>query len=45
MDGNDSIKIHVNMYSRRFLSFPNAMTAYLFYDNFKELISEAKDLI
>ena len=45
VDGDDSVKIHVNMYSRRFLSFPNAMTAYLFYDNFKDLISEAKDLI
>ena len=45
VDGDDSVKIHVNMYSRRFLSFPNAMTAYLFYENFKELISEAKDLI
>ena len=45
VDGDDSVKIHVNMYSRRFLSFPNAMTAYLFYENFKDLISEAKDLI
>ena len=45
MDGYDSIKIHVNMYSRRFLSFPNAMTAYLFYDNFKDMILQAKDLI
>ena len=45
VDGDDSIKIHVNIYSRRFLSFPNAMTAYLFYENFKDLISEAKDLI
>ena len=31
MEGDDSIKIHVNMYSRRFLSFPNAMTSYLFF--------------
>ena len=45
MDGDDSIKIHVNMYSRRFLSFPNAMTAYLFYNNFNDLIFQAKDLI
>ena len=45
VDGNDSIKIHVNMYNRRFLSFPNAMTAYLFYENFKDLIFQAKDLI
>ena len=45
VDGDDSVKIHVNMYSRRFLSFPNAMTAYLFYDNFKDMILQAKDLI
>ena len=45
MDGDDSIKIHVNMYSRRFLSFPNAMTAYLFFNNFKDMILQAKDLI
>lgn len=45
VDGDDSIKIHVNMYSRRFLSFPNAMTAYLFYENFKDMILQAKDLI
>ena len=45
MDGDDSVKIHVNMYSRRFLSFPNAMTAYLFYENFKDMILQAKDLI
>ena len=45
MDGDDSIKIHVNMYSRKFLSFPNAMTAYLFYENFKDMILQAKDLI
>ena len=45
VDGDDSIKIHVNMYSRKFLSFPNAMTAYLFYENFNDLIYKAKDLI
>lgn len=45
MDGDDSVKIHVNMYSRRFLSFPNAMTAYLFCENFKDMILQAKDLI
>ena len=45
MDGDDSVKIHVNMYSRRFLSFPNVMTAYLFYGNFKDFIFQAKDLI
>ena len=45
LDGNDSVKIHVNMYSRKFLSFPNAMTAYLFYENFKDMIFQAKDLI
>ena len=45
VDGDDSVKIHVNMYSRRFLSFPNAMTAYLFYENFKDMILQAKDLI
>ncbi len=45
MDGDDSVKIHVNMYSRKFLSFPNAMTAYLFYNNFKDMILQAKDLI
>ena len=45
VDGDDSIKIHVNMYSSKFLSFPNAMTAYLFYENFKDMILQAKDLI
>ena len=45
VDGDDSVKIHVNMYSRRFLSFPNAMTAYLFYENFKDIIVQSKDLI
>ena len=45
IEGDDSIKIHINMYSRKFLSFPNAMTAYLFYENFKDLIYKAKDLI
>ena len=45
VDGDDSIKIHVNMYSRRFLSFPNVMTAYLFYENFKDIIVQSKDLI
>ena len=45
VDDDDSVKIHVNMYSRRFLSFPNAMTAYLFYENFKDMIFQAKDLI
>ena len=45
VDGDDSVKIHVNMYSRRFLSFPNAMTAYLFFENFKDMIFQAKDLI
>ena len=45
LDGNDSVKIHVNMYSRKFLSFPNAMTAFLFYENFKDMILQAKDLI
>lgn len=45
VDGDDSVKIHVNMYSRRFLSFPNAMTAYLFFNNFKYMILQAKDLI
>ena len=45
VDDDDSVKIHVNMYSRKFLSFPNAMTAYLFYENFNDLIYKAKDLI
>ena len=42
LDGNDSVKIHVNMHTRRFLSFPNAMTAYLFYENFKDMIYKLK---
>ena len=45
VDGNDSVNIHANMHTRRFLSFPNAMTAYLFYENFKDMILQAKDLI
>lgn len=45
VDDDDSVKIHVNMYSSKFLSFPNAMTAYLFYENFKDMILQAKDLI
>ena len=45
VDYDDSVKIHPNMYTRRFLSFPNVMTAYLFYENFKDMILQAKDLI
>ena len=45
VNGDNSIKIHANMHTRRFLSFPNAKTAFLFYENFKDMILQAKDLI
>ena len=45
MDYDNSVNISVNVYSRRFLSFPDTMTAYLFCENFKDLIYKAKDLI
>lgn len=41
----DSPIIYGDFCVRNFLSFPDELTAYLFYENFKDLIWKAKDLI
>lgn len=41
----DSPIIYGDFCVRSFLSFPDELTAYLFYENFKDLIWKAKDLI
>ena len=41
----DSPIIYGDFCVRSFLSFSDTMTAYLFYENFKDLIWQAKDLI
>lgn len=45
VDEDGSVRVHVNMHQRKFLSFPKIMTAVLFYENFNDLIYKAKDLI
>lgn len=41
----DSPIIYGDFCVRSFLSFPDELTAYLFYMNFKDMILQAKDLI
>lgn len=41
----DSPIIYGDFCVRSFLSFPDTLTAYLFYENFNDLIYKAKDLI
>ena len=45
VDDDGSVRVHVNMHQRKFLSFPKIMTAVLFFENFKDLIYKAKDSI